>query len=159
MASGSGPDLLLDPDSTLDFDFSLIGGNAGTSLTEAQTADANGNLIGSAAGAGIIDPLLAPLADNGGPTQTHALLAGSPAIDAGDPTAVAGVGDTPLFDQRGTGFDRVLGGRLDIGAFESINDTAVDGADLTVWQSQFGQPVSPVVAVVGSGQSTVGGGR
>ena len=30
------------------------------------------------------DPLLGPLADNGGPTLTHALLAGSPAIDAGD---------------------------------------------------------------------------
>lgn len=32
---------------------------------------------------GIVSPLLAPLADNGGPTQTHALLPGSPALDAG----------------------------------------------------------------------------
>ncbi|HKY62213.1 MAG TPA: choice-of-anchor Q domain-containing protein [bacterium] len=32
-----------------------------------------------------IDPLLGPLADNGGPTQTHALLVGSPAIDRGNP--------------------------------------------------------------------------
>jgi hypothetical protein len=38
-------------------------------------------LIGSSAGAGIIDPRLGPLAENGGPTRTHALLAGSPAID------------------------------------------------------------------------------
>ena len=34
-----------------------------------------------------IDPLLGPLADNGGPTQTHALLPGSPAIDRGGPVS------------------------------------------------------------------------
>ena len=56
------------------------------------------------------DPLLAPLADNGGPTQTMALLAGSPAIDAG---ATTGAG-CPTFDQRGA--TRV--GNCDIGAFE-----------------------------------------
>src|SRR5262249_34056431 len=43
--------------------------------------DAAGNLIGSEAGP--LDPLLDPLADNGGPTQTHALRPGSPAIDHG----------------------------------------------------------------------------
>ncbi len=58
------------------------------------------------------------LADNGGPTQTHALLTGSPAIDMGDPDAMAGVDDIPLYDQRGVGFDRVSNGRIDIGAFE-----------------------------------------
>jgi hypothetical protein len=43
-----------------------------------------------------VDPLLGPLADNGGPTETHALLAGSPAIAAG------GSGRTcPDTDQRG----------------------------------------------------------
>ena len=57
------------------------------------------------------DPLLAPLADNGGLTWTHALLSTSPAIDRGDP----GNFDT---DQRGPGFPRVLGGQADIGAFE-----------------------------------------
>jgi hypothetical protein len=62
-----------------------------------------------------IDPLLAPLADNGGPTWTHALKAGSPAIDTGDP-AFAPPPDT---DQRGEGFPRVLNGRLDMGAFET----------------------------------------
>jgi hypothetical protein len=61
------------------------------------------------------DPLLAPLADNGGPTQTHALFSGSPAIDHGD----AGNFDT---DQRGTGFPRVLGGGADIGAYEADPD-------------------------------------
>jgi hypothetical protein len=33
-------------------------------------------------------PGLGPLANNGGPTETHALLVGSPAIDAGDPSIV-----------------------------------------------------------------------
>ena len=42
-----------------------------------------------------VDPLLGPLQNNGGFTPTHALLAGSPAIDAGDPT------DCPARDQRG----------------------------------------------------------
>lgn len=54
------------------------------------------------------DPKLGPLQNNGGPTLTHALLAGSPAIDAGGSTNV------PPFDQRG--FTRV--GAHDIGAFE-----------------------------------------
>ncbi len=53
---------------------------------------------------------LGTLADNGGPTQTHALLAGSAAIDSGDPTLLAGT------DQRGA--SRPQGARADIGAFE-----------------------------------------
>jgi hypothetical protein len=57
------------------------------------------------------DPLLGPLDDNGGPTLTHALLPGSPALDAGVP--VAGV----TTDQRG--ISRPQGGAPDIGAFES----------------------------------------
>ncbi len=69
-----------------------------------------------------VDPLLAPLADNGGPTMTHALLAGSPALDAGDnffgfPT-----------DQRG--YARVSGPAADIGAFEQVQDLIFeDGFD------------------------------
>jgi hypothetical protein len=57
------------------------------------------------------DPGLQPLADNGGPTPTHALAPGSPAIDTG---ALLGA----LYDQRGTGFPRVFGAATDIGAFE-----------------------------------------
>ena len=52
---------------------------------EAQTPDENGNLVGRSFGGGEIDPVLGPLANHGGPTQTHAPLAGSPAIDMGDP--------------------------------------------------------------------------
>jgi hypothetical protein len=60
------------------------------------------------------DPMLGPLQDNGGPTFTHALLPGSPAIDTGDPNFTP----PPLLDQRGLGFDRVVNGRIDIGSFE-----------------------------------------
>jgi hypothetical protein len=59
-----------------------------------------------------IDPLLSPLADNGGATATHALLACSPAVDAGA---------NPLdldVDQRGIPFVRNAGAAPDIGAFE-----------------------------------------
>ena len=61
------------------------------------------------------DPLLGPLQNNGGPTFTHALLPGSPAIDAGDP----GFTPPPFNDQRGCSFDRVFNGRIDIGSFET----------------------------------------
>ncbi len=59
------------------------------------------------------NPLLGPLADNGGFTQTHALLPGSPAIDQADPTAC------PETDQRGVTRPQRLG--CDIGAFELEN--------------------------------------
>ena len=55
-------------------------------------------------------PLLGPLADNGGPTLTHALLDGSPAIDHGSNP------DSFSHDQRG--YARVVGASADIGAFE-----------------------------------------
>ena len=66
-----------------------------------------------------LDAVLGPLADNGGPTQTHALLSGSPAIDAGNNSlAVDFDGNQLLTDQRGTGFDRIFDGTVDIGALE-----------------------------------------
>ncbi|MCG8653270.1 MAG: Ig-like domain-containing protein [Pirellulales bacterium] len=83
------------------------------------------------------DPLLGPLANNGGPTATHALLAGSPAIDAGS---------NPLgfqFDQRGVGFERESGAATDVGAFE------VQFVDETAPQ------VESVVIDDGSGQRSV----
>ena len=60
------------------------------------------------------DPLLGPLQDNGGPTFTHELLPGSPAIDAGDPNFTP----PPYYDQRGPVFWRVRNGRIDVGSFE-----------------------------------------
>jgi hypothetical protein len=63
------------------------------------------------------NPMLGPLQDNGGPTLTHALLPGSPAINRGDPNFTP----PPDFDQRGAGYARVVNGRLDIGSFEVQN--------------------------------------
>jgi predicted outer membrane repeat protein len=60
------------------------------------------------------DPMLGPLQNNGGPTFTHALLPGSPAIDAGDPNFTP----PPYYDQRGPDFLRVRNGRIDVGSFE-----------------------------------------
>lgn len=58
------------------------------------------------------DPLLGPLLDNGGRTPTHALLPGSPAIDAGNNDAGL------AWDQRGPGYARVVDVAIDIGAYE-----------------------------------------
>jgi len=117
--SSIGPDLTGFLGVIPDVNFSLIGNNTGSSLAEARIglSDANGNLIGDPTGNGIINPLFGPLADNGGPTLTHALLPDSPAINAGDLNAIAGVDDVPQFDQRGEGFGRIFS-RIDIGAFE-----------------------------------------
>jgi hypothetical protein len=74
-----------------------------------------------------VNPQLGPLQDNGGPTQTMALLASSPAINAGDNTGA------PAYDQRGVGFPRIVGGTIDIGAFEvqNISGLAVSGFPAT----------------------------
>jgi hypothetical protein len=84
------------------------------------------NLVGdSTGGSGFdstdlldVDPQLGPLQDNGGSTQTMALLPGSPAIDAGDNR------HAPDWDQRGAGFPRIVNGTIDIGAFEFQGDGA-----------------------------------
>jgi hypothetical protein len=79
----------------------------GTGLTGIANGG-TGNLIGTASAP--IDARLGPLADNGGPTFTEALLAGSPAIDGG--VSIPGL----TTDQRG--FPRRHGSAPDIGAFE-----------------------------------------
>ncbi len=88
-----------------------------------------------------MNPLLGPLANNGGPTQTHALLAGSPAIDAGNPATPGSGGNAcEATDQRG--YARPAGLACDIGAYEfgapppvgGIAEFAVDGS---------AQPASP----------------
>ena len=92
-------------------DYNLIGD--GTDMT-GLSHGVNGNQVGSADSP--IDPLLGPLQNNGGPTLTHALLPGSPAIDAGNNAYATD------WDQRGPGFPRVSGPHIDIGAFEFQQD-------------------------------------
>ncbi|MFN0054268.1 MAG: choice-of-anchor Q domain-containing protein [Planctomycetales bacterium] len=109
---------------------SLIGSNFGENpLLPAPigSPDANGNLVGTRANP--IDARLGALADNGGKTPTHALLADSPARDAGSnalATGLDGVGLTT--DQRGPGFPRIQGGLVDMGAWEG--DWQIDRAFL-----------------------------
>jgi len=87
------------------------------------------------------DPLLDPLQDNGGPTWTHALLTGSPAIDAG-----SGDCPPPATDQRGIA--RPQGATCDIGAFE------VETSQLFNFTGFF-QPVDnlPTLNMVKAGQA------
>ena len=70
------------------------------------------------------DPLLGPLQNNGGPTQTEALLAGSPAIDAGNPNGCTdGSGNLLTTDQRGRPRpDKEDSNGCDMGAYERQSD-------------------------------------
>ena len=127
-AANTSPDLF----GTVDQDqgYNLIGDGDGASGFTAA-----GDQVGTAASP--IDPLLAPLGDYGGPTQTMALLPGSPAIDKGDNTLVPIDPSTGLpvtTDQRG--FTRVVNGTVDIGAFED--------------QVVVTTPTNPQTAIVGS---------
>lgn len=63
------------------------------------------------------DPWLGPLADNGGPTFTHALLPGSPALDAGDDAGCAERDGTLISDDQ-RGQPRPVGAGCDVGAYE-----------------------------------------
>lgn len=91
--------------------------NAGTSAPSLTSCVVQGGYPG---GTDILegDPKLGPLADNGGPTQTHALTGGSSALDAGRPvgTVVSGAVTVPAADQRG--ISRPRGTGVDIGACE-----------------------------------------
>lgn len=101
--------------------------------------DTTGNVVA-------LDPNLGVLTDNGGPTPTHALNAGSPAIDAGSP-APAGMRGTACaaLDQRG--FARPLGAACDIGAFERSGDFSLS----TISPSTGGRTASVSALVSGNG--------
>jgi len=125
--NGTAPDLDPGTGAKLTITHSLIGDNTGTSLAAAPVGspDANGNLVGTHAAP--INPRLGSLANNGGMTQTMALQVGSPAIEGGSnaqstdpgPDGIAGTADDVALttDQRGSGFERVLG-TVDMGAYE-----------------------------------------
>jgi CSLREA domain-containing protein len=106
----------------IDSAYDLIGNGAGCN----GPAAVKGDQVGT--GATPVDPRLGALGDNGGPTPTRALLAGSPAIDAANPAAPgSGGGACEATDQRGV--HRPGGSRCDVGAFEaSTACVAGDGA-------------------------------
>lgn len=158
----------------------VAGSTSGADLTiyllENGTVTGSHNLIGDGSG-GLPntitgDPMLAPLADNGGPTQTHALLPGSPAIDAGDPAFDPNdpdgdpmTDDALPYDQRGSGFTRLIGNAVDIGAFElqtaplagDYNRSGtVDAADYVLWRKTLDATgVTPFSGADGDGNSAI----
>ena len=127
---------------TITLNRSLIAGNQAAAAAEVESTSivtaSNFNLFGFNGNAGVtgftpgptdivpsvsLANILGPLQNSGGPTETHALIAGSPAIDAGDPGGCRTNPKTLLLnDQRG--FARHVDGnsdgtiRCDIGAFE-----------------------------------------
>ena len=140
--------------------FSLIGNGSGLTID-----DEGGNLIGTFDAP--FDPLLGPLADNGGPTRTHTLSPHSPALEAGDPAAVAGADGVPEFDQRGNPFTRVFdvdgigGGRIDVGAYEAapftlIVDTLADESDGDFSLGDFSLREAIEFANTHAGHDTIG---
>jgi len=105
---------------------SIVAGNHSVDVASLAgvTLDGADNLVGTSSNVTLpadtlhSDPHLLPLAANGGPTRTHALAAGSPAIDGGN--NIAGLAT----DQRGQA--RVVGNAPDIGAFERTASAAAD---------------------------------
>lgn len=127
---GDGGGILSEPDSIVNINNSILAMNfsfadspdcSGTLNSQGYnlvqnvsncniSGDTTGNIIG-------VDAKLGLLQDNGGPTFTHALLFGSPAIDAGSPIALGnGEYACKMIDQRG--IIRPQNGLCDIGAFE-----------------------------------------
>jgi hypothetical protein len=119
--------------------FNLIGD--GTGMTGISNG-VNGNQVGSASSP--LDPLLGALADNGGPTETVALLAGSPALNAGDPAQLG------VADQRGV----ARSGGVNVGAYQA---SASAFALTTSGAITAGSPFDLTVTAVDSfGQTALG---
>jgi hypothetical protein len=126
----------------IQLDSSIIAGN--TSNDGLETSDLHGPAGTSVAGSNDLiitstvalppdtiqlDPELGPLQNNGGRTATHALLRGSPAIDRGYNVGMRTY-DQRMRENKSIGFDRVVGGSADIGAFEyGADDLFTDGFD------------------------------
>jgi hypothetical protein len=134
--AGFAPDILAPSTMPVSGSFNLIGD--GEDLY-GLSAGVNGNQIGTPQNP--INPLLTPLGSYGGPTQTLALLPGSPALGAGS----ALVSGLPGTDQRGA--PRLRKGTIDIGAFESRGFSLTLGGtnQSAVVATAFANPLAVVV--------------
>ncbi len=108
----------------------IVAGNSSGGDTGGSGFTGSHNLIGG-------NPLLAPLGDYGGPTQTMPLLAGSPAIGAGTATGA------PHKDQRGV----ARSGHVDIGAFQSEGFTLTPDTNSSPQSTGIGQAFASPLAV------------
>ncbi|MEP7341619.1 MAG: putative Ig domain-containing protein, partial [Acidobacteriota bacterium] len=150
----SGAFILIGPDVSGNVNsqgYNLIGNTGGTTIT----GDTTGNILN-------VNPQIGPLAHNGGPTKTHALLPGGPAINAGNNcvlTANACGDNNPALttDQRGTGFPRKVGSAVDIGAFEANYSLAATGGtpQSTTVNTAFAQPLQATLTESGQPVSGV----
>jgi hypothetical protein len=168
---------------TLNIGNTIVAGNNASGGTAPEIGygggtitSAGGNLFGDSTNTGTfpityqptdkrnINPLLGVRQNNGGTTPTHALLAGSPAIDAGlnalavDPFS----GNALEFDQRGAGFPRIVNGNsdgtttVDIGAYEApIGTTQSAGFEADV-NPRPSQSPNPSPGQSGDGRVTSG---
>ena len=160
------------PGATFDFQNTILAGNFESAFDFGEcegTLTSNGNnlmtsfnstrcsIVGSPVT--LADPQLGPLQNNGGPTQTHALLAGSPAIDGGNPSGCRdSLGTLLTTDQRG--FPRPVDGNndsvtaCDIGAFESQGATGLLSAVLPSSRSvQVGVAATAFATVINTTQA------
>lgn len=136
VAGNEGPtDLFLT--TVVDFEpsHSLVGRFVAHLGAHRESLESGGNLTG-------VSPLLGPLADHGGPTKTHALLSGSPAIDAGSNVLLdqlvtlegnpfdesGGLRYFNISDQRVV-FERSVGNSVDMGSFEVQPFATMDFGD------------------------------
>jgi hypothetical protein len=155
---------------TLSLGNTIVAGNTATKTGPDVNAPVNSlghNLIGKADSsigwisgsdmwgtiAAPLNPLLAPLGTYGGPTQTMPLLPGSPALDAGQNTLVAGI----TTDQRG--FARTVNSTVDIGAFESsgFTITVVSGSGQTTNTNSGFQDLAVLVTANNALEPVAGG--
>lgn len=136
-ASGAGGGLSIETTATLIVRNSIVAGNTidGAVMDVQGTVSSQGfNLVSNTQGSGgwitsdllNQNAMLAPLGNNGGPTQTHGLMASTPAINSGNNDLAVDpfTGNALALDQRGTGFGRAIGGGqgigiTDIGSYES----------------------------------------
>ncbi len=109
-SAGGPPDCYANSSSLVSNGYTLLGDDSGCNFTSGA-----GDIVGT--GDSPIDPRLAPLGDYGGPTWTHPLYPGSPALEAGSPNSPGSGSDAcEATDQRGVA--RPAGPRCDMGAYE-----------------------------------------
>ena len=172
---GSGP-------AALTLNNSLIAGNQANFAPEMENISSvvnanNFNLFGTNGKAGVtgftpgpsdivpdvpLAKILGPLQNNGGSTQTHALVDGSPALDAGDPSGCRDIQGAVLStDQRG--FARHVdsnndgAARCDIGAFEAKELFVVAAVLPSSRSVQLDSPATAFATIINAGQAQATG--